>query len=158
MSWLNIITMKDGKVISYKSFFSFLLILGFSFPLQAQAAKFECSIQSVLRLNDAGAIVTHGWSANYLNRKFTVDKDSGKVLNTTALKVRLSNYNKESVPHILDYGDMNNSYKAVTLFEDKGGYAVLEINDVDKKTDMPFLYQTNIGMILTGKCNEIGSG
>jgi len=140
-----------------KGFLAVPLVLSLSFPFQVQAAKFECSIHSVLKLSDAGAIVTHGWSANYLNRKFTVDRETGKVVNTTALKVRLSNYNRESVPHILDNGDMNNAYKAVTLFEDKGGYAVLEINDVDKTTDMPFLYQTNIGMILTGKCNVTDS-
>lgn len=143
-------------MLLYKRFLPLLLIPGLLLSLPVQAAEFKCSINSVLRLSDAGTIVTHGWSANYLNRTFTVDRESGKVTNTTALKVRLSNYNRESLPHILDHGDVNNSFKAVTLFDDSGGYAVLEINGIDRKTDMPFLYQTYIGMILTGTCEETG--
>lgn len=133
-----------------------LLVLALSAP-RVFAAGFQCSINSVLKLSDHGAIVTHGWSANYLNREFTVERETGKVTNTTALKVRLSNYNADSVPHVLDYGDNNNAFKAVTLYEDTGRYAVLEINNINQSSGMPFIYHTNIGMILTGICDATGS-
>lgn len=130
-----------------------LFILAFFAP-SVFADGFQCSISSVLKLSDHGAIVTHGWSANYQNREFTVDRETGRVINTTALKVRLSNYNADSVPHVLDDKDNNNAFKAVTLYEDSGRYAVLEINNIDQGTGMPFIYHTNIGMILTGICKD----
>ncbi len=124
----------------------FLLLL--SGGAYSDEARFECSIHSVLALSDNGRIVTHGWSANYLNRKFTVDRGSGKVISTTALKVRLSNYDKESQPLLLD----RESYRAITIFENKDSYSALEIEKRPDDEPMPFFYKTNIGMMLSGTC------
>jgi len=130
------------------------LVLMASWPLSVLAAGYECSIKSVLRLNETGTIVTHGWSANYLNRTFTVDRETGKVTGTTALKARLSNYDRESVPRILDDGKQTDAFKAVTLFENDGQFAVLQIEELSAGGSRPFFYQTYIGMILTGTCAE----
>jgi hypothetical protein len=124
------------------------------YPLSVFASGFECSIKSVLRLNETGTIVTHGWSANYQNRTFTVDKETGKVTGTTALKARLSNYDRDAVPRILDHGDRNNAFKVITLFENDGQSAVLQIDKLPGENSRPFFYQTYIGMILTGTCTE----
>ena len=130
------------------------LVFMVSWPLTVFAAGYECVIKSVLRLNETGTIVTHGWSPNYLNRTFTVDGETGKVTGTTALKARLSNYDRESLPRILDDGEQTGAFKAVTLFENEGQFAVLQIDEVTAGGSRPFFYQTYIGMILTGTCSD----
>jgi hypothetical protein len=106
-----------------------------------------------LKLSDTGSFVTHGWSANYLNREFTVERETGKVLRTTALKQRLSNFDKEHVPILLSNGN-DDAFKAVTVFEKNGQYALLEIRNTAGSNHMPFFYHTWIGMILSGTCQE----
>ncbi|MBI4005993.1 MAG: hypothetical protein HY356_04940 [Gammaproteobacteria bacterium] len=120
--------------------------------LSAFAAEYECTIKDVLRLSDTGAFVTHGWSANYLNRKFLVDRDTGKVTGTTALKARLVNYDLDYIPQVLDYGDKSDSFKAITLFEKTGQFALLQINTSTEDDEKSFFYHTYIDMILTGTC------
>jgi hypothetical protein len=123
----------------------FLLLL----PLAGQAGTFECTIRDVLTLSQNGSMATHGWAANYRNRKFFLDRDSGKVTGTTALKVRLSNYNADHRPEVLD----RDVYVSLTLFRDSGRYAVIQIETpADDGGEMPFFYRTAIGMFLTGTC------
>lgn len=102
------------------------------------AGEFQCSIKNVLQLSDTGAFVTHDWSANYLNREFTVERETGKVIMTTALKQRPSNYDRDYAPLLLSSGQ----------------YALLEINNAPDGNQRPFFYHTSIGMILTGTCKE----
>lgn len=127
----------------------------FVLPVAVSAAEFECTIKNVLKLNETGNIVRHGWAANYQDRKFTVDRETGRVLRTTALKQRLSNFNADALPHIVNYGDRKDSYQAITLFEEEGSYAALQIDSPEKGNNMPFFYRTNIGMILTGTCSSL---
>lgn len=132
----------------------FLLSMMLVLPVTVSANEFECTIKNVLRLNETGNIIRHDWVANYQDRKFTVERETGRVLRTTALKQRLSNYNRKSIPHVVDYGDKNGSLQAITLFEEDGSYAALQIDNLSKGSNMPFFYRTNIGMILTGLCNN----
>ncbi len=120
----------------------------------AHAAQFQCSIKNVLRMNENGEFVTHEWTPNYLNREFTVERESGKVVSTTALKVRLSNFNKDYLPQLLMSETEGDSYKAVTLYENTGQAALLQINHSEAGNPRPFFYLTNIGMTLTGTCDE----
>lgn len=61
------------------------LILTLFFCSTVYADLYTCSIKNGSTLNQNGYFVSHGWKANYLNRNFTIDRESGKVLNTTAL-------------------------------------------------------------------------
>ncbi len=88
-----------------------------------------------------------------MNRKFFVDRDTGKIIGTTALKVRLSNYDATHNPQILEYNDVNKSYKAITIFNETGEYALLQIDEYIDGSEKPFFYNTAIGMILTGICS-----
>lgn len=133
---------------------SILVVLVLANPLSVYASDFVCSIKSVLQLSDTGFFVTHGWSANYLNREFTVERETGKVIMTTALKQRLSNYDLEYAPILLTNDDHNNSLKAITLYENTGQYALLEIRNAPDGNQKPFFYHTGIGMILAGTCKE----
>lgn len=131
----------------------FYLVLGLMiFPGISWSSEdtLECSIKSVLQLNNTGSLVSHGWSANYLNREFTLDKNTGKVVSTTALKVRLSNYDAENQPVVLDH----EIYQAITIFENKNTYAAIEIAKTPDEQSMPYFYRTNIGMMLAGTCNK----
>ncbi len=119
-----------------------------AFPLPVLASHYECTITDVLKLTDNGSFAGHAWSNMYKNRKFFFDSDSGKVTGTTALKVRLSNYNSSDVPEVLR-GD---TYQAITLFRDTGRYAVVQIDTAIEGPDKPFFYRTAIGMFLTGTC------
>ena len=143
--------------MSLTSFISKLLIsvIPLMFvPLSAYASEFQCSIKHVLRLNETGAFVTHEWATNYQNREFTVDRATGKVTGTTALKVRLGNFNQEYAPQLLTSDKSNDSYKAITLYEKTGQYALLQINGAGEGNPRPFLYHTYIDMILTGVCAD----
>lgn len=124
------------------------------FPLFSHAADFECTIRDVLALNDNGSFASHGWSNMYRNRKFFFDSDTGKVTGTTALKVRLSNFDARHAPEILQ-GD--GSYKSITLFQDTGRYAVIQMETGTEGPDKPFFYRTAIGMFLTGTCTQSGN-
>lgn len=129
------------------------LALVLALPAAARASQYICSIKSVLGLNDEGMFVTHGWENFYLNREFTVDRETGRVISTTALKARLKNFDKSHQPILVSDGK-EVPYKSVTLFKDAGEFTVLQIDaNVDGK-DKPFYYQTAVGMLLTGTCKS----
>ena len=139
-----------------KSVISLCLQITFLFlticPLPAIPAEYECTISSVLELNDKGQYVTHGWEGNYINRKYYVDRETGKVTGTTALKARLVNFDKVYSPKVLHHGNTEKPFVSITLFEDTGEFTVLRINENAKTSEKPGYYQTAIGMLLTGTC------
>lgn len=67
------------------------IILILIYPYPVVASEYACTINAILKLNDVGLYATHGWAANYMNRKFFLDRDTGKVIGTTSLKARLTN-------------------------------------------------------------------
>lgn len=120
-----------------------------------QAGEYTCSIKNTLKMSANGYFVTHGWAANYKNREFTVDSETGRVLRTTALKQRLSNADDKSGPVILNPKSSEAGLKVFTHFEENGGYALLHVYAGDEfadKSRKPFFYHTDVGLILTGTC------
>ena len=77
----------------------------------AKSEVYICSIVNVFGLNDNGYFVTHGWKGNYVKRQFRIDNETGRVLNTTALKTRLSNENEENKPVVISSNNNSNSLK-----------------------------------------------
>lgn len=149
--------MKPGQEVNvvdhnYISKILFVLLLTQTFP--ALALDYACTIKAVLKLNETGQYVTHGWAANYLNRKFFVNRETGKVTGTTALKARLVNYDKTHNPIVLHDTENKGSYKVVTIFENKGQFSSLLLNENTGSDEKPFSYQTAVGMLLTGTCAE----
>ena len=128
------------------------LVLALNYPLPVFASQYACSIKSVLQLSDVGLLTDHGWVANYLNRKFFVDRDTGKVVGATALKARLTNFDKTYSPKVLINTEEKSSYKVVTVFEDKGQFSSLRIYDNVASSEKPYTYQTAVGMLITGTC------
>lgn len=117
--------------------------------------EYTCSIKNVSKINDNGYFVRHGWAANYQNREFTVDIASGKVLSTTALKERLSNFDLEHEPLLLNGDHEERPLTAFTFYPETGTYALLQINNQLSNSDLvekPYFYHTSIGMILSGTC------
>ena len=133
-------------------FITLILILSYPFPVVA--SEYACSIDAILKLNDVGQYATHGWAANYMKRKFFLDRETGKVIGTTALKARLTNFNKTSQPVILNNAKEMASYKVVTIFEEKGQFASLRLYEGIGNDKIPYSYQTAVGMLLTGTCVE----
>jgi len=127
---------------------TFILSCLLPLPLAGQAEGYLCTIRDVLQLADNGSMARHGWAANYQNRRFTLDAESGKVTGTTALKVRLSNYNADYQPVVL----RDKSFQSLTLYSDSGRYSVIQINTDIEKPAKPFFYRTAVGMFLTGTC------
>ena len=135
-----------------KTFITLILILSYPFPVVA--SEYVCTIGAILKLNDVGLYTTHGWAANYMNRKFFLDRETGKVIGTTALKARLTNFNKTSQPIVLNNAKETSSYKVVTIFEEKGQFASLRLYEGIGNDEIPYSYQTAVGMLLTGTCIE----
>ena len=133
-----------------KIFITLILI----YPSPVIASEYACTINAILKLNDVGLYATHGWAANYINRKFFLDRDTGKVIGTTALKARLTNYNKTSQPIVLNNAKETSSYKVVTIFEGKGQFASIRLYEGIGNDEIPYSYQTAVGMLLTGTCIE----
>ena len=95
---------KLGCKMANKNLFSNLLVtflLIIIHPIPVLASEYACTIKAVLDLNGFGLYKSHGWGANYMNRKFFVNHESGKVIGTTALKAHLTNFNKTSSPKVL---------------------------------------------------------
>ena len=130
------------------------IILILIYPYPVVASEYACTINAILKLNDVGLYATHGWAANYMNRKFFLDRDTGKVIGTTALKARLTNFNKTSQPVVLNNAKETSSYKVVTIFEEKGQFASIRLYEGIGKEEIPYSYQTAVGMLLTGTCIE----
>ena len=129
----------------------FILLSTFNY---VHADVYICSIVNVFGLNDNGYFVTHGWKGNYVKRQFRIDNDTGSILNTTALKTRLSNEDNENKPVVISTNKDSNSLKVITHFKDNNTYALFHMNDFDKKSiEKPFFYHTEIGMILSGTCH-----
>jgi|AP95_1055475.scaffolds.fasta_scaffold158231_1 hypothetical protein len=143
--------MIDKSYIS-KTFITLILILSFPFPVVA--SEYACTIKAILKLNDVGLYATHGWAANYMNRKFFLDRETGKVIGTTALKARLTNFNKTSQPIVLKNAKETSSYKVITIFEEEGQFASLRLYEGIGSDEIPYSYQTAVGMLLTGTCIE----
>ena len=143
--------MIDKSYIS-KTFITLILILSFPFPVVA--SEYACTIKAILKLNNVGLYATHGWADNYMNRKFFLDRETGKVIGTTALKARLTNFNKTSQPIVLNNAKETSSYKVVTIFEEKGQFASLRLYEGIGNDEIPYSYQTAVGMLLTGTCIE----
>ena len=139
---------------SYISKIFTLLILILICPLPVFASEYACTIKAVLELNDTGQYVTHGWAANYLNRKFLVNRETGKVIGTTALKARLTNFDKTHSPEVLHNAEEKSSYKVITVFKDIGQFSSLRINENIESDEKAYSYQTAVGMLLTGTCIE----
>ncbi len=135
-----------------KMFITLILILSYPFPVVA--SEYACTIKAILKLNDAGLYAAHGWSANYMNRKFFLDRETGKVIGTTALKARLTNFNKTNQPVVLNNAKETSSYKVVTIFEGKGQFASIRLYEGIGNNEIPYSYQTAVGMLLTGTCIE----
>ena len=135
-----------------KMFITLILILSYPFPVVA--SEYACTINAILKLNDVGLYATHGWAANYMNRKFFLDRDTGKVIGTTALKARLTNFDKTSQPVVLNNAKETSSYKVVTIFEEKGQFASIRLYEGIGNVEIPYSYQTAVGMLLTGTCIE----
>ena len=131
-----------------------VILLVFSVPMPSFAKEYTCTIKTISELNANGYFVTHGWAANYLNREFTVEGNTGKVTKTTALKQRLNNFNKNSAPTIISNAGENEPLRVFTHFQDKGNYALLEIQDIAENNGSlkPFFYHTDVGMLLGGTC------
>ena len=136
-----------------KRFITLILI----YPFPVFASEYACTIKAVLDMNDVGQYKSHGWGANYMNRKFFLDRETGKVIGTTALKARLTNFNKTSSPIILLNDKETSSYKVVTIFEEKGQFSSLRIYENAESNEKPYSYQTAVGMLLTGICIEDAS-
>ena len=128
------------------------LILIYPFPVFAK--DYACMIKAVLELSDTGLYIEHGWRANYMNRKFFVDRETGKVIGTNALKARLTNFDKIHSPKVFHNTEEKTSYKVITIFEDKGQFSSLRINENVVSDEKPYSYQTAVGMLLTGTCIE----
>jgi hypothetical protein len=140
-----------------KNYISKILItltLMLSHPFPVFATEYACTINAILKLNDVGLYVAHGWAANYMNRKFFVNRETGKVIGTTALKSRLTNFDKTHSPIILLNAEEKSSYKVVTIFKDKGQFSSLRINENIESDEKPYSYQTAVGMLFTGTCIE----
>lgn len=133
-----------------KMFLTLILI----YPFSVLASEYACTIKAILKLNDAGLYATHGWAANYMNRKFFLDRKTGKVIGTTALKARLTNFNKTSSPKVLHNAKEMSSYKVVTIFEEKGQFSSIRLYEGIGNDEIPYSYQTAVGMLLTGTCIE----
>jgi len=131
-----------------------LVLLALMFPCAAPAfaAQYTCTINSVLRLTETGQFATHEWENFYLERKFIVDREQGKVISTTALKARLKNFDETHSPKVLSYGDEKSPFISITIFEDKKEFSVLQIIENFAGPQKPFYYQTYIDMLLTGTC------
>jgi hypothetical protein len=89
-----------------------------------------------------------------MNRKFFVNRETGKVIGTTALKARLTNFDKIHSPVVYHNAEEKTSYKVLTIFEDKGQFSSLRINENVESNEKPYSYQTAVGMLLTGTCIE----
>lgn len=138
-----------------KKLITLILILIYPFPVFA--SEYACTIKAILKLNDVGLYVTHGWAANYMNREFFVNRETGKVIGTTALKARLTNFDKTHSPIILYNNEEKTSYKALTVFENKGQFSALRIEENIQSDEKPYSYQTAVGMHFTGTCIERAS-
>lgn len=127
-----------------------LMLLVYS---NSHAELYTCSIKNVSKLNHNGYFVSHGWKANYLNREFTIDRESGKIVNTTALKERLSNFDAEHEPIIISRSKNSAALKVFTEFKDNSSYSLFHMDDPDSENiKKPYFYHTSIGMILSGTC------
>ena len=133
-------------------FITLILILSYPFPVVA--SEYACSIDAILKLNDVGQYATHGWAANYMNRKFFLDRETGKVIGTTALKARFKNFDKTHSPIVLHNAKEKSLYKVATMYEDKGQFSSIRINENVESDEKPYSYQTAAGMLLAGTCVE----
>ena len=137
------------RLIMKNIFFLLIILVSNS----SYADLYVCTIINVFGLNDNGYFVTHGWKGNYVKRQFTIDNVSGNILNSTALKTRLSNGNDKDTPVVISSNNDKNSLKVFTHFKENKTYALFHMNDFDKESaDKPYFYHTEIGMILSGTC------
>ena len=121
-------------------------------PSVTLASQFTCTIKSVMRLGDDGRLVAHPRQSNYLNREFTVDRATGRMIQTTALHARLRNMDKTNHPQVVSQGSSSVPYISLTVFKGTGVFAALQVETDVKAADKPFYYLTRLNMLMTGTC------
>lgn len=132
-------------------FFAYLCAVLVSQPVEAQVLRdYRCTIERVAVAQDSPAQSLALREKSYLNREFTVDRQSGIMagaLNNSYL----------TKPQIIDFGSDDNSYKIITTLRREQGAGsgsnvyVLVVNEYEMGARKSFVFLEN-GNVYFGHC------
>lgn len=124
-------------------FFAYLCVALVSQLAEAQVLRdYRCTIERVAVPQDSPAQSLAFREKSFLNREFTVDRQSGLMAGT----LKNSYLTK---PQIIDYGSDGNSYKVITTLRGEQGAGagsnvyVLVVNEYEKGARKPFVFLEN---------------
>lgn len=138
-------TLRGLLTIMYTSiqFFACLCAVLVSQLAEAQVRRdYRCTIERVTVPQDSSSQSLALREKSYLNREFTVDRQSGLMAGT----LKNSYLTK---PQVIDFGSNDNSYKVITTMRREQGAGVgsnvyvLVVNEYEKGARKPFVFLEN---------------
>jgi hypothetical protein len=77
---------------------------------EAGDLTYDCVIKNIYDIDDAGILVESGWQSEFQSNKFTVSRETGKVLGETLTTVLAKN------TRVINFGSEDYSFKTVAEF------------------------------------------
>lgn len=126
-----------------------VLPLLFLMPLAATSEAgnlgYDCVIKNVYDVDDAGVLKASGWQEQFKSDKFSVSRETGKIVGQTLTTILAKN------TRVINQGSKENSFKALAEFE--GQIQVVEIQEFKEGVKKPFVTTSMGGAgIVTGIC------
>lgn len=124
-----------------------LILLIFSFQINAGETTYICTINQILDLTNKGKMIKHdGIYKSLVGEKFTIDRNSGDMI---GLPFSTKSYKDVTV---LDKGSSSNSYKAIITSHPPNMWVMyIYVKEFTKGKMKPF-WGTEDNKIFSGQC------
>jgi hypothetical protein len=118
-------------------------------PSQAQVPQgYQCTIKTSALVTDDGKLSVNSFTKIFVGRKFVVDVGSGRMIGD------VSNHNAFGDPILINRGDKENGFKAVTVFKPNPAIDVINVETFADGRLKPFVF-TSDTHVMTGLCTAI---
>ena len=122
-----------------------LIFSGISFTAKAGNLTYDCVIKKLYDIDDKGVLEASGWQSQIKGNKFTVSRETGKILDDTATTILAKK------TRVINFGSKDYSFKSVAEFE--GQFQLIEIQEFKQSNEKPFIISSFGGAgLATGTC------
>jgi hypothetical protein len=131
--------------VKAQGFLLLLFLASFVAASEVDDLSYDCVIKKVYDVGDAGMLKESGFQKQFVGNKFSVSRETGKIVGQTLTTVLAKNI------RVINSGSKENSFKSIAEFE--GQIQLIEIQLFKKSIKKPFVATSMGGAgIVTGIC------
>ncbi len=118
------------------------------YSIKASASGgFECTIKDSASPNSLGELVEDKVYKSFQDRKFTVDRETGRMVGA------LKNHEYYGVPKILNVGSRKKAFRVITVYKPSVNFEYLTIETYKDVQQLPFLFVSS-STVISGTCTK----